>query len=227
MVPVFCAGYVTVGVFDSKYSRFDEITTGIVRRGQLDNTLPGENYGLKYGTIIGVLASCCLLLAINLIFECHLCCNVTFVRGLRIQENNRDVFKFFLFLVLASCVYLPTACILYYRFHGLHNYKAPQNIIASYLDDNWESLQMWDKMQIWFQCCGVYNYTFWYKKLHDTHVLPDSCCKSYQISCGDFKRIEEINEAGCLPNVTAHVTDQVRYHTDMEQNVFVHMTFCY
>ena len=223
LFPFFCAAYLTVGTFDKRYSSFDKVTTGIVESRHLDNTVPGDNNALKMVTFIGVIVGSGLLIIMSCIFECHLCCNVTFVRGQRVQENNRDIFKLVLFLALALCIYLPTAYICYYRFCGLHCYKAPEEIIAAYLDDKYESIQIWAKVQIWFECCGIHNYTYWYDKLHDTHVLPDSCCKTYKTGCGNFTRIEDINEAGCLPNVTTHVTDQVRYHTDEQQGMFLNL----
>ena len=144
-----------------------------------------------------------------------------FVRGQRIQERNRDKFKIALFTVMALGVYIPPAVNCFLSFIHLYNFDAPETAIAYYLS-NYIGQRKWDKVQIWFDCCGVNNYTYWQSR-HE--AVPDSCCKDYRPGCGNFTSLDQINKRGCVPNVTAHVNEQIRCHTIPDQANFA-LAFC-
>ena len=156
-----------------------------------------------------------LLIIIGIIFECCLCFNVAYVRGQRARERKRDLCRFRLFVVMAVLIYAPSAGFCFYRYHQLKNYELPEPAISSYLDH--ADRRTWEKIQLWFDCCGTYSYTFWFhhQSTNSPKVVPDSCCKdkSYNPGCGNFTKIDQIYSNGCLPNVTAYVTSQIRHHT--------------
>ena len=193
-------------------SGLDEITTDIVQSEILSVTF-GTLYSAMVGVMWGVGA---LVVLLSLLFDCHMWCNVMFVRGHRIQERNRDKFKIALFTAMALGVQIPPAVNCFLSFIHLYNFDAPQTAIAYYLSKHIDQ-RKWDKVQIWFDCCGVNNYTYWQSR-HE--AVPDSCCKDYSPGCGNFTSLYQINERGCVPNVTAHVNEQIRCHTIHDQANF-------
>ena len=138
-------------------SGLDEITTDIVQSEILSVTF-GTLYSAMVGVMFGVGA---LVVLLSLLFDCHMWCNVMFVRGHRIQERNRDKFKIALFTAMALGVYISPAINCFLSFIHLYNFDAPQTVIAYYLSDIGQ--RKWDKVQVWFDCCGVNNYTYWQK----------------------------------------------------------------
>ena len=162
-----------------------------------------------------------LVILLSIIFDCCVCCNTMLVRAQRLQERNRDKFRIALFTTMALGVYIPPAINCFITFFELYNFNASQADIAHQLS-NYIDQRTWDKVQIWFDCCGVNNYTYWYSH---QDVVPDSCCKVYRPGCGKFTSVDQINERGCMPDVAVHVNEQIKYHTESTQAMFA-LAFC-
>lgn len=79
-----------------------------------------------------------------------------------VRERNREIFKVILFIVMALAVYLATAIPCYYSYEQLHGFNATRAEMNQFL---LKGNRMWNKIQIWFECCGMDNYTFWNDKL--------------------------------------------------------------
>ena len=154
-------------------SGLDEITTDIAQSKILSIT-----FGALYSAMVGVMwVVGALVVLLSLLFDCHMCCNVMFVKEQRIQERNRDKFRIVLFTIMALGVYIPPAVNCFLSFIHLYNfeYQTTETAIAYYLSI-YIGQRKWDKVQIWFDCCGVNNYTYWQSR-HE--AVPDSCCKDY------------------------------------------------
>ena len=74
-----------------------------------------------------------------------------------------------LFTVMALAVYLETA-----MFLQLQTVARTGTEVGELNQFLWGSdEEKWNKIQIWFECCGIDNYHYWRKN------VPDSCCKDY------------------------------------------------
>ena len=188
----------------------DFVTSSVIQEGR------GSNYLFRLSVFLVAFMSSLSVISLSSEFEIHMCCNVMFIRGRQmVRERNRDIFKVILFIVMALGVYLATAIPCYYRYEQLHGFNATRSEISHLLmeytgTDN----RMWNKIQIWFDCCGMDNYTFW---INNTNVVPDSCCIVYKTGCGNFTDVNQIHEGGCFKSVTTHINDQIRYHTENTQ----------
>ena len=67
---------------------------------------------------------------------------------------------------------------------------------------NYVGRRKWDKVQIWFDCCGVNNFTYWQSR-HE--VVPGSYCKDYCTQCEHFISLDQINKRGCVANVANYI----------------------
>ena len=168
--------------------------------------------------IFFVLIVSLILFVWSLGFECCLCFNVAYVRGQRARERKRDLCRFRLFLVLAILIYGPSSGFLFYNYHALSHYEASKEHVSEYLKYSYPSTRTWDKIQLWFECCGLNSYKYWVDKW-EMNAVPDSCCKTqlYAQGCGHFKKLDQINTNGCLPNVTDYINSRMRYHTKNKQ----------
>ena len=214
LLPLVCAFY---NIDSSSVSRqlhvpMDPIATEITKWDCLDNS---DYFVLFFAWSFAVSVLSVILIIWSFAFECCLCFNMAYVRGQRARERKTDLCRFRLFLVLAVLIYAPSAGFCFYRYHQLR-YEVPEKTIANCLQSADE--RMWDKFQIWFDCCGIQNYTFWFHHWDpDVNIVPDSCCKSYEPHCGNFSKLDQIYLNGCLPNVTDYVNDQMRHHTMYNQ----------
>ena len=212
--PALCLGssyVVACGIKDAAKG-LDEITINIVQtlmRFDSVSTLFLVMFIVTW--VFGI-----LVILLSLAFDCCICCNVMLIRAQRIQEGNRYKFTRALFTIMALGVYIPPAINCYITYSELHNFDVTQTEITKFLS-NYNNQRTWDKVQIWFDCCGVNNYTYWYSH---QDVLPDSCCKNYSPGCGNFTSLDQINERGCVSNVAFHVNEQFKCQTEDSQTLF-------
>ena len=136
-----------------------------------------------------------VLIFVLLIFECCLCCNVTFVRGQRANEQSRDKCRFLFFAITILLTYISIACLHLVVYFDMKNYKIPESEAIMGLKNG---IQMknknWDKVQVLYECCGVHNYTDWKLIFHES--IPESCCHELKESCS--KNVSDIYHRGCL-----------------------------
>ena len=207
---------------------WDFVTSSVILEGR------GSNESFRLSVFLVALISSAIVFFLSLAFECHMCCNVMFVRGRqRVRERNREIFKVILFIVMALGVYLVTAIPCYYSYEQLHGFNATRAEINQLLREyTGTDNRMWNKIQIWFDCCGMDNYTFWINNTNadirwylNGKIVPDSCCRVYKTGCGNFTDVNQIHEQGCLKSVTTHINDQIRYHTEVTQSGFLYAAF--
>ena len=195
---------------------YNFVTSSAIQEGR-------DTDGLRLSVFLTSLISSAIVIFLSISFEYHMCCNVMFVRGQqRVRERNKEIFKVVLFTVMALAVHLATAIPCFYCFGQLNKFNATRAEI-NHLLFNYDE-RRWNKIQIWFECCGIDNYNYWinntdiYIFRHTKgKIVPDSCCKDYKTGCGNFTNIDQINEEGCLESVTTHINDQIRYHTQDTQ----------
>lgn len=111
-----------------------------------------------------------MLVATGIIIAC-----VSFLGFLgALKENRCLLLTFFLLLFLLMLVELAAACLLLMYEESIADFVIKD--LKTGLKDAKEHPKTstytaaWDGVQIWLECCGVYNYTDW-----DGQV-PESCC---------------------------------------------------
>ena len=78
---------------------------------------------------------------------------------------------------------------------------------------------IWNKVQVVFQCCGCSSYTDWTRIEQD--IVPDSCCKIHKSGCGKNFTLENIYQKGCEGELTEHIKHQYIIQTHDEQIVYL------
>ena len=132
-------------------------------------------------------------------------CNISFIRDLRANDRRKAVLSFISFFLTFCVVYLPISGLHIRTFYLMKNYEISANGLLFNLHD-FKQAPYSNKMQVFFDCCGINNYTDWSSK------IPHSCCIDLKKhNCTE--NVSDIFQTGCLKSLNAFVNVQVRGQT--------------
>ena len=137
------------------------------------------------------------LIQMALIFWCCLSFCSTRVRTqaitqIKIQRVSFGIFvfagvSFFICEVLALCEWIG-----FRRLKiSLPTLEQPMLLSLDSYSSDPEIAKSWNQLQVVYQCCGVHNYSDWYRVISPNSV-PDSCCKQLTVGCGQTFRVQKI-----------------------------------
>ena len=169
-----------------------------------------------FGEFIGFLCIIPCFFFIICIVECGQCCFVAFIRGLRPNERRTDMRSFFFYLLVFITAYVPIACLHFQFYYYLKYFSISPDDFNIDLDnvDEMFIIINWNKTQLFFECCGFHNYSYWGQS------IPYSCCRNPQIpNCAE--NLSNVYQKGCAQDISNFMTDLVRCRTSNTQ------TYCF
>ena len=120
-------------------------------------------------------------------------------------DKRKKVLRFIFFLLTFCVVYVPVAGSHIQTFYLMKSYEVSRNDLLFTLQ-NFKDAPFSSKMQVLFNCCGVYNYTDWGPD------IPFSCCIDLRKpNC--TVNVSDIFQKGCFKGVNTFVNVQVRGQT--------------
>ena len=138
------------------------------------------------------------------------CCFVTFIRGLRPNERRTDMRTFFFYLLVFLTAYVPIACLHFQYYYYLKHFSISPDDFGIDSADEIVIIINWNKTQVFFECCGFHNYTYWGQS------IPYSCCRNPQIPhCAED--LSNVYQKGCAQDISNFMTDLVRCRTSNTQ----------
>ena len=146
------------------------------------------------------------LFLIICVVEYYQWCNISFIRDLRANNRRKDALRFICFLLSFCIVYAPIAGLHIQIYDLMKNYEISTNDLLFNLQ-NFKEATYVDKMQVFFDCCGLYNYTDWGPD------IPYSCYIDLQKPDYTYTNASHIFQKGCLKDISAFVNAQVTDQT--------------
>ena len=142
------------------------------------------------------------LFAIICVVEYYQLCNISFIRDLRANDQKKHVLSFIFFLLIFCFVYVPIAGVHIKIYHHMNRFEVPTKDLLFNLQNLDETAHA-DKVQVFFDCCGIHNCTDWGPN------IPYSCFKDFP----KFNRtanFSNIFQKGYLTDLNNFVNAQVR-----------------
>ena len=109
-------------------------------------------------------------------------------------------FHFVAFIIIFVCIVIMSMSLNDFNNKEINN-KIELNMREElrYFDPNKTSDNIWSLIQQDLECCGLSNSSDWQESTYYSEgTVPDSCCKNFTKTCGEFAGKEDLYQDGCL-----------------------------
>ena len=154
------------------------------------------------GAWITFMAIPAFLWLVFVIFESCFWCNTRLVRGQRAHEAKRDQCRFIFMAAPIAFCYSGLVLMHFVYFYYMKSYSLSTD---AFPDDFLVRSEFLNRIQMFYQCCGVHNYTEWGSN------IPFSCCINIKPGCQ--QNISNIYHKSCLSDILNYVNNEVRCQT--------------